>query len=247
MATRHVTEVGLALAPELLGVELASPRRRLLAFVVDAGLVLIPSLAVALLVAWVAISLREPAASAALSDLIMGRVETSEQLDRATRDLVPLLVKYEMPGTPAAAVVAYEDGDLDGAAEALADRDLVIVLNSGSSSPLEAGQTRVELDRLIPRGLRGLSFYGVAALYFSWLTSRRRGATLAKRWLGLRVTLLDGRPPGLVVSFERFFGYAQVPASLFTALLDFWRDPNRRLPHDRLAGTLVVRERRPRG
>jgi len=57
------------------------------------------------------------------------------------------------------------------------------------------------------------------------------------------VVRLDAGRLGLLESFERFVGYAQVPASLFTALLDFWRDPNRRLPHDRLSGTLVVRVR----
>ena len=52
----------------------------------------------------------------------------------------------------------------------------------------------------------------------------------------LRVIRFGGGPFHWLDCFERFVGYAQIPATLFTALLDFWRDPNRRLPHDRLSG-----------
>jgi uncharacterized RDD family membrane protein YckC len=244
MATRSVSEVGLTLAAELRGAELASPTRRLAAFLVDGAIVFIPSVIVAIAVSWAALALREPAALAALGSLITGRATTPEAQHRANRDLVPLLVKYDMPGTPAAATAAYEEGDLDRAAEVVANIDIGITIST-EESPTVIGDTadmiHIELARLIPPGLRLISFYGVAALYFSWFTSRRRGATPGKRLLGLEVVRLDGTTPGLVVSFERFVGYAQILASFLTALLDLWRDPNRRLPHDRLAGTLVVR------
>lgn len=247
MADRSVTDAGLRLAPRLRGAPLASPGRRLAAFAVDAALVFLPSLAVALLVAWAVLAVREPAALEALTGMVSGRTDSPQAHRQAMRDLAPLLVRYDMPGTPAAVAVAIEDGDLDRAAEALVDRDLVIVLNvdqgAGGDHP---DRVRVELQRLMPGGLRLASLYGVAALYFTWTTSRRGGTTLGKRWLGVRVVRLDLRPLGALESFERFVGYAQVPASLFTALADLWRDPNRRLPHDRLSGTLVIRApRRP--
>jgi uncharacterized RDD family membrane protein YckC len=244
MAVRVVTDAGLRLASGLRGAPLASPARRLTAFAIDAALVFLPSLLVALLAAWAVLAVREPAALRALTDLLTGRLESTEQQRTAMRNLVELLARYHMPGTPAAVAAAVEAGDLDAAVAALGDRNLVIVLNAGEDVVgADSNQVRFELQRLMPPGVRLASFYGVAALYFSWLTSRRTGATLGKRWLGIRVVRLDHGELGLIESFERFVGYAQVPASLFTALLDFWRDPNRRLPHDRLSGTLVIRVR----
>lgn len=244
MPERVITDAGLRLAPRLRGTPLASPLRRLAAFAIDAALLVVPSLLVALLVTWAVLAVREPAALRAIRHLISGSAGSAESNRAAVRDLVELMVRYDMPGTPATVVVAVESGDLDGAVAALGDRDVVIVLNTGSTVLGESSDVvRVELQRLMPTGLRLASFYGVAALYFSRRTSRRRGATLGKRWLGIRVVRLDQGALGLLESFERFVGYAQVPASLFTALADFWRDPNRRLPHDRLSGTLVIRVR----
>lgn len=70
---------------------------------------------------------------------------------------------------------------------------------------------------------------------------RRRMAAFA-----VEVVRLDDRPLTIVESFERFLGYWQIPASLGTALFDFWRDPNRRLPHDRLVHTAVIRQASPK-
>jgi len=243
VATRRVTDERLRLSPDLAGAELASPQRRLSAFGIDVAVLLVPSLAVAVAVAWLVLALREPAALAALTDLLLRRATTPEAAQSAVRNLVPLLVEYDMPGVPPEMALAYEEHDLDRAVEALGDRDLVITIQTGRSSPRMPADNvvMVELGRLMPPGVRLASLYGLGAVYFTLLTARRAGATLGKRWLGVKVVRVDGGRPGRLESFERFVGYAQVPASLFTALLDFWRDPNRRLPHDRLSGTLVIR------
>jgi hypothetical protein len=242
VARRLVSDLGLTLAPDIRGCVLATPRRRAAAFLVDASVVLLPSLIVALAISWAVMQIREPAALQALTDLITQRASTDAEIIRAYRELLPLVVKYDMPHTPASLVAAYEAGDLETAREILLERDLVIVLNTGPETSSTSGDhpVRIEVQRLMPTGVRSVAFYGVAALYFTLWTRGRRGATLGKRLFGLRVVRVDGAPLGLVASFERFVGYAQVPASLFTAILDFWRDPNRRLPHDRLAGTVVV-------
>ncbi|MCG6962329.1 MAG: RDD family protein [Acidobacteria bacterium] len=242
MTTRHVSDAGLRVSHELLGAELASPARRLAAVAIDGAILLIPSLLIAILVAWATLAVRQPAALHALTGLIGGRLTTPEQQRAAMRDLIPLMVDYHMPGTPAEVAVAYHQGDLDRAVEALRGRDIMVVLNvEGQPVGGSDKRIRIELGRLMPPAVRLASLYGLAALYFSWFTSRRSGATLGKRWLGIRVERIDEGRLGFVMSFERFVGYAQVPASFFTALIDFWRDLNRRLPHDRLAGTLVVR------
>ena len=244
MAPRHVSDAGLRVSSELLGTELASPLRRLAAFAIDGAILVVPSLLIAILVAWATLAVRQPAALQALTGLIGGRLNTPEQQRAAMRDLIPLMVDSHMPGTPAEVAVAYHQGDLDRAVEELRDQEIMIVLNvEGQPVGGSQKQIRIELGRLMPPGIRLASLYGLAALYFAWFTSRRLGATLGKRWLGIRVVRVDEGRLGFVMSFERFVGYAQIPASLFTALLDFWRDPNRRLPHDRLASTLVVRSR----
>ena len=84
---------------------------------------------------------------------------------------------------------------------------------------------------------------GWGGVYFTLMLVLGHGRTPGKRLLGLRVVRLrDGEPPTLWGSFERFAGYA---AGLATGLLGFaqifW-DPNRQGIHDKIVGTVVVRE-----
>ena len=239
MARRRVTDRGLVLEPTLLNQELASPKRRFAAFALDLAILAIPSLILATLVGVAALAIREPTALRALADLIGGKASNPEAAANCMRDLIPLMVKYEMPGTPAETIAAFEAGNLTRALESIADYDLMITLNVETAGTGD-NQIRIELARLIPPLLRLVAFYGLAAVYFSWLTSRRSGASLGKRKLGIRVVRIDNQQLGLFESFERFVGYFQVPASLGTAIFDFWRDANRRLPHDRLSGTIVI-------
>lgn len=84
---------------------------------------------------------------------------------------------------------------------------------------------------------------GWVGVYFTLFLAWWDGYTPGKRLLGLRVVRLDGAPLTLWLCFERFGGYA---AGLATGLLGFaqvfW-DPNRQAIHDRIAHTVVVRER----
>lgn len=85
-------------------------------------------------------------------------------------------------------------------------------------------------------GLGWLGIYFTASLAL-WL-----GRTPGKRLLGIRVVRIDGEPLTTWDAFSRFGGYA---ASVLTGLLGFaqllW-DPNRQALHDRIAGTVVIRE-----
>ncbi|MDH3206613.1 MAG: RDD family protein, partial [Gemmatimonadota bacterium] len=84
--------------------------------------------------------------------------------------------------------------------------------------------------------------FGWAALYMTVWMSVTNGQTLGKRLLGLRVVRLDGLPINWWVAFERAGGYA---AGFATGLLGFaqifW-DANRQAIHDRIVGTVVIRE-----
>ncbi len=86
--------------------------------------------------------------------------------------------------------------------------------------------------------------FGWAGLYFTLFLTLWGGRTPGKRLLGIRVVRLDGKPIGLWAAFNRFGGYA---ASIFTGLLGFFEmlwDANRQALHDRIAATVVIRDRR---
>jgi uncharacterized RDD family membrane protein YckC len=70
-----------------------------------------------------------------------------------------------------------------------------------------------------------------------------KGKTPGKTLAGIRVTVLDGRRLSLWNSFGRAGRYA---ASAATGFLEAFWHPNRQTIHDRIAGTVVTRERGPR-
>jgi len=83
--------------------------------------------------------------------------------------------------------------------------------------------------------------FGWSAVYFTAFLTLMRGQTPGKRVTGVRVILLDGKPLGWWMSFERFGGYA---ASLSVGLLGFLQilwDRNRQGLHDKACETVVVR------
>jgi hypothetical protein len=84
--------------------------------------------------------------------------------------------------------------------------------------------------------------FGWSAVFFTAFLALWRGQTPGKKFTGIRVLRLDGKPIGWWIAFERFGGYA---ASLSVGLLGFiqilW-DRNRQGLHDKACETVVVRE-----
>jgi uncharacterized RDD family membrane protein YckC len=243
MSTRYLTDEPLRVVPELIGQELASPRRRALALAVDWVVLVLPSVAVALAAALLSLRLADPGGYRALLGFWQGDPAEPAARHALLRDIAPLLVHADAPGLPAAVGAAVEAGDLDAAASLLDDVDFMFALSLGphNETPLQPRQVRIEVEHFIPKALRAAAIFGVGALYFTLLTRGRRGATLGKRILGIRVVRLDGHRLSLMESFERFVGYLHIPGSLGVSLLDLWHDANRRLPHDRTVHTAVVR------
>jgi len=242
MTTRRLTDEPLRIAPELVGLPLASPLRRLVAFGIDWVVLILPSVALSLGVAYLVLRVTEPRALGGMLALWQRRTLTAENYRAAVRDVLPLLARHEAPGLPPAALAAVEESDLDRAVTLVDGYAFQFSLNLGEfgQPPLPTKTVRVEVERLIPEGLRALALYGVLAVYFTLLTSSG-GRTLGKRVARIRVVRLDGERLALVESLERFVGYLHIPGSLGLSLLYLWRDPNRRLPHDRVANTAVVR------
>jgi uncharacterized RDD family membrane protein YckC len=247
MTARLFDPQSLAVDTTLAGRALPSPRRRMAAFAIDYALLLLPTMATALLFAGLALRLSDPAGYAAVKTTIFAMPEEPAAQHAVLRDLAPVLARVDAEGLPAAVKADVEAGDLDRAADRLADADILVALGVGGGEPQLLGPktVRLALERLIPDAIRSAALFLVPAIYFAVATSRW-GTTVGKRLLGLRVVRLDGRPLTLFEGIERFGAYFGILGTLGLGLFDLWRDPNRRLGHDRAVDTVVVRKLRAR-
>ncbi len=116
--------------------------------------------------------------------------------------------------------------------------------------------TRADLDVAVQRrGLIGwftsridsLGFgLGWWTLYFAILMPWMKGQTPGKRALGVRVVRLDGQPVTWWHAFERAGGYAAGVATGTLGFLQIYWDANRQAIHDKVAGTVVIRDGVPK-
>lgn len=239
---RLVSELPTRVDSSLLGQPLASPVRRLGALIVDVTIVMIPSIAVAVGAAVLTLWLTNPEALSAIAAELRHTPETEATASIARLgQLAPVLVRGEAEGLPPTVAVAVEQGDLHVAGEILSGYTIDFAL--GTNIVRKPGVVRLHIDRLIPDFVRGAALFGVAAMYFTVLTALGRGSTFGKRLFGIQVRKLDAHPLTVWESFERFGGYFGSVGTLGLGFLDLWREPNRRLAHDRTSNTVVVRRR----
>lgn len=244
MGERYLSKAALESHHGLDGLRLASPRRRLAAMAIDVVLLFIPSVLATIAAAGVALALLDPAAFRAIRSFVDGASPDESARVERLADIAALLVRVEAEGLPPELLIAVREGDRDRAAMLLANQDIAFGSSSGSRHALGEDQIFVDFQRLIPFGFRSLSTFGVAALYFVFFLTGRRRATPGKRLMRVEVLKLNGKPLSAWEAFERFGGYLASLGTLGIGLIDFWRDPNRRLAHDRIAQTVVVRRAR---
>lgn len=123
---------------------------------------------------------------------------------------------------------------------------------SALSSTLERMEGRLEEAEGPPsiveflQGIaRDLGFgFGSLGLYFTAFLALWNGHTPGKRLLGIRVAKVNGEPLGWWDSFSRFGGYAASVATGLVGFLQILWDANRQGLHDRIAGTVVLRDRK---
>ncbi len=243
---RFLSSEPLHVNPALVGRPLASPLRRFLAFGIDSVFLFLPTVGTALVIALFLLFWTDRVAFNAVRGLGRAAHDRAAGI-RAIRGLTPLLLRLEAKGVPPAAAAAAEEGDLDKAAAILADYNVELSLWIGEGAderPNRPKTVRVEVLRLIPPIARGVVMFAVPALYFTLFTCGTRGATPGKRLVRIRVARLDGEALSWLEGLERFIGYLDIPLTMCISLLDFWRDPNRRLPHDRTVHTAVLMARR---
>jgi hypothetical protein len=245
MALRFLSDEPLRVTAELRGAPLASPLRRFLALGLDLVLIAFPNLLALTAVAWLTLRVQDPAAFRALP-VVYGATAKRPAAPEALAAIAPLLVSIEAEGLPHEVEEAVKAHDLGRAATLLRPYRFEFLVSVGeheNNGPVGPHSIRVRVADIIPPGLRVVASLGVLALYFSLFTAGRRGQTLGKRLLGIRVARLDGHRLSLLESLERFIGYLHIPGSLGLSILDLWRDPNRRMAHDRVAHTAVIRSR----
>lgn len=241
MKKRVFTRSALEVSPRLVSHQLASPFRRIGAFALDCIVLFVPTVVVILAVAVIVLLLSDPDGLRGLLDLAIGEPDEETKLNALT-DIAPLLVSIDAEGLPAAVKAAVEKSEYRRAGELLMPYEFdFAILIGGSPPPLAPDTIRVDIKRLIPNSIRGIAIFGVTVLYFTVLTARGRTGTLGKRLFRIRVVRLDDRPISYWESFERVGGYLASVGTFGIGLLDFWRDPNRRLAHDRIARTVVLR------
>ena len=239
MTDRLLSDAALAPSPRLVGAPLASPTRRVIGFAFDCVVLIVPSIVVAVAASAAALFITDREAAHAI------RTELRERpADHATHvatlgRIAPLLVRAEASGLPPSVAMAVHESDFTRAGEILSGYTLVYAI--GDEKAAQPGTIRLEIGRLVPTLLRGAALFGTAALYFTFFSSGRRRSTLGKRLTRTQVVKLDGEPLTMWESFERFGGYFASVGTFGLGLLDFWREPNRRLAHDRLSNTVVVR------
>lgn len=93
------------------------------------------------------------------------------------------------------------------------------------------------------------NWYSIAwlVLYFGFATYLGKGQTPGKRVTGIRVVSLVHDHLSLWHSIERALGYGASALEFGFGFIQYFIHPNRRTVHDRIAETIVITERTPRG
>ncbi len=136
-------------------------------------------------------------------------------------------------------------GDTIGELEqdlARANRDLEDTRAELDEALLQGGLIRWFTSRIDSWGFG----FGWWTLYFAILMPWMSGQTPGKRIMGVRVVRLDGQPVTWWHAFERAGGYAAGLATGTLGFLQIYWDANRQGIHDKVAGTVVIRDGVPK-
>lgn len=244
---RTVTEEPFRVDPDLLGRPLASVARRAIAIGVDGLLVAVVATVTIPLLALIAIWWQAPTIfEAGIAGMTGQAGLTEEELARYQLEAFRL-VHDNKPGVlPPWLAEPVEADDAEALMAVLEERDIDLdfTLGQGLPSRFDPVENRLELHEDVIFGPVS-NFVGVASiviLYFALLGMR--GRTPGKWITGIRVVRLDGEPMTLGASFQRAGGYSASVSTLGTGFLQAIRDPNRQALHDRICGTVVIREPR---
>jgi RDD family len=246
-----ITAEDLSVAPELLGLPLARPWRRLAAVVADVIFVAIIS---ALANGWLLLVTLLGAVMQALAQW-RGQALSRWKLallgalfvlafwtiveGHGARGTDPYRSLQKKVGQAANAVADAGRGHSAQSLPQLSSR--IEALENELARLQKTGGARVqeEVNRWLDDA--GISF-GWALLYFTFLPAWLRGQTLGKKLLGIRVVALTGKPLGLMTNLRRYGGYAAGMATGGLGFAQIFWDTNRQALQDKAAHTVVVEQ-----
>lgn len=219
-ATKNVvTPFAFSVAEELLGQPLASPRRRLVALLIDlfviALLTLISSFYLAILVLLIAI-----------------KAYFNERGEDGSGGLrISLIIAM----VASILVIAWQL--LASDAVNLPNVDIKIESEAAAASAANDSFTEWLKEYLDDFGLS----LGWAALYFTVLTAWWNGQTIGKKMMAIKVVRIDGKKIDLWESFGRYGGYSAGVATGLIGFIQIYWDANRQAIHDKISETFVIR------
>ncbi|NKB89516.1 MAG: hypothetical protein GKS06_14970 [Acidobacteria bacterium] len=164
-----------------------------------------------------------------------------------TRQLLELVERRRPEILPPEIRDALASGNPEQIAASAAGLSVLFDFGNSEASHYSASDNRLTVrgDVMLGRARSALSFLGLGVLYFTLCTWVGRGQTPGKFLCGVRVRRLDGSKLGLRGSFDRAGGYAASISTLGIGFVQAARDPNRQAIHDRIAGTVVIRDGGP--
>lgn len=246
----------LNVAPALLGLPLAAPKRRALAMAIDLAVIGVLSPFgnfFLLLSGGLALVLAVPRLSAGLGQRwrklgwvivmlsgLLGGIAAWDDL-RGSHGPHPD-ANQTVDKARAGLEAAHAASDVEAAVEAAA------------TEALEARVTQLEEELKTARKHRGFNLrqqlhdmaddigtsFGWAIVYFSLLPVLWPGQTLGKKLLGLQVRELTDKPMTVLQALKRYGGYAAGMATGGLGFLQLIWDPNRQAIQDKTAHTVVI-------
>jgi uncharacterized RDD family membrane protein YckC len=256
---RVVTAESLAVAAEVAGRPLAEPWRRLVAIMVDLGVVALLSLLSTAVLG---------AATGVLLAVLLGNNRDVPWVMKAVRWICRgiglALVGLSVLALGHVSAVQSRELNLDaltGRARSAAMEDRVVVRPEASAHELRVANDRLQQqvaalkEEYLAREKAGASWlyqargfsgalgvtFGWSGIYFTLIVGLWQGRTLGKFLMRIRTLKLNGQPMTFFDGFIRHGGYV---AGVAMGLLGFFRllwEPNRQAVEDRIAGTVVVK------
>ena len=243
-----VTEEPYALGESTRGRALASIRRRALAIVLDGVLLVLVATPLLLAATLGALWMQAPTLASDVMALFGGR--SGDASGRGEAEFLALVARRRPGAVPERFVAPLAAGDLEATEALLAEESVDLMFDISASEPTYYDPTTNTLnlnrDVIFGPAASWISYAAMALAYFTLTAWVGNGKTPGKWLLGIRAVRLDGGPLRLWDAFGRAGGYAASLSMLGLGFVEARWDPNRQTVHDRVAGTVVIRDPRRR-
>jgi len=245
---RVVTAEPYALGGNTKGRPLASVRRRAVAIALDGMLLALMATPLLLGATYAALWVQAPTLARDVLALFgSGQGDPSQ---RGEAELLALVARRRPGAVPERFAGPLAASDLEAVEELLAEESVDFMVDINTSEPTYYDPTTNTLnlnrDVIFGPAASWISYAAMALAYFTLTTRIGNGKTPGKWLLGIRAVRLDGGPLRLWDAFSRAGGYAASLSMLGLGFLEARWDPNRQTVHDRVAGTVVIRDPRRR-